>query len=628
MKSFTSILVTVLFLCTVITSYSQEALWQLDFEKEVEWTKVTESAILLVGTSDMTLMGIDSRNGSVIWESDLMKGAKGVKGADGKKMEISSIFDQYLGLISDEEVPELSDYAVIKYSTLMGFKNFSIINIMTGEVIISPRKAELPVQKVLGKEMATFNFNGSGYIPSMRAAVISASWQDFNQKGNPWVVKTMIIDLPSGNTRWQSDALGIDALPATLPDGNLLFAGKYQIAKINAKDGAYMWSFNTSEKNQTFESFDTSLDLQSGYFFEKKKNSGQLSALNLNDGKPIWSFDIKLKVVPQMFAIRDGVVVVDDKWLSLYNLDDGSVKWQAKKAVGDVIDLGNAGIGVAARGTRLLMLDRNTGEIKWDEKVKGIGIDQICAKGIMYSDLKGRLGLITFGGDKVWDKKGMLEVPSVRYRYSFEKELMYISGDLYEVDLMTGDYKLLVSGINKSFEGDEDPNSMELVNNGILLSSSNNLMMIEPDGAQRWHKHWPAPEMSLAAKIAIRTMQVVATAAAVSNSVAAQNTNSIGSSKMYQSQSDQWSNVASSGSEEARKKFTASKSKGNLKVILAVIGKGGQKAGAGFVKVDKTTGDELATFLVGEKEPVYDFDPISGQVFLKTSKKQIVSYTF
>ena len=69
---------------------AQEALWQHDFDKEVEWSKITESGILLIGSTDMMLMGIDSRNGEKLWESDIMKGARGIKGADGKKQKESA----------------------------------------------------------------------------------------------------------------------------------------------------------------------------------------------------------------------------------------------------------------------------------------------------------------------------------------------------------------------------------------------------------------------------------------------------------------------------------------------------------------------------------------------------------
>ena len=99
-------------------------------------------------------------------------------------------------------------------------------------------------------------------------------------------------------------------------------------------------------------------------------------------------------------------------------------------------------------------------------------------------------------------------------------------------------------------------------------------------------------------------------------------------SKFYQDQAQQFSDAGDAAGAEARKRFTATKSKGNIQVVLAIVGKGGQKQGSGFVKVDKRTGEDLASMQIGDKEPVYDYDPFSGQVFLKANKKQIISYTF
>jgi hypothetical protein len=38
-----------------LTGQAQEALWQLDFEREIEWTKITDAGILLACTADMLL---------------------------------------------------------------------------------------------------------------------------------------------------------------------------------------------------------------------------------------------------------------------------------------------------------------------------------------------------------------------------------------------------------------------------------------------------------------------------------------------------------------------------------------------------------------------------------------------
>ncbi len=623
--SFTSILLLGLFFC----ASAQEALWQLDFEKEVEWTTITDVGVLLAGTSDMMLMGIDSRDGSIMWESDIMKGARGIKGADGKRQEVTALFDQYLKVMYDEDVPEISDYIEVKYTDNVAFKNYAIINIMTGEEVISPRQAEMPVSKFLGKEMPTFNFNGTGYLPSQKAVIISGTWNDPTDKENPEKFLTKLVDLPSAEIRWESNRIAVDILPIEGADGNLILAHTRKIAKMNAGNGDIMWEFDVTEKNQTFERFDVSLDLTKGYFFERVKKSGQLTALDLGSGNRLWTTELKLKVVPDMFAMSDGVVVVDDKFLNLYDLKTGSLKWQTKKATGIVVDLGDPGIAVAARGVRLMLLDKKTGEIKWDERVKGIGIDRIVAKGIMYTDIKGRLGLITYDGEKVWDKKGMLEVPEVRYQPAFDKELIYCTGTLYEVDLREGDYKVLKDKIDKEFTEDEVPSNIELLEGGYLLSASNNLMMLETDGTERWHKSWDIPEMSMAAKIALRTLQVVAAAASASNSVAASQSG-YGSfeSKYYQAQAENWAATADAAGAAASQKFTATKSKGNLQIILAIVGKGGQKKGSGLVKVDKRTGEELGSMVLGDKEPIYDYDPISGQVFLKSDKKQIISYSF
>jgi outer membrane protein assembly factor BamB len=610
---------------------AQEALWQLDFDKEVEWTKITDAGILLAGTTDMMLMGIDSRNGEILWESDIMKGARGIKGADGKKQDESALFDQYVQVMESEEYPEMSDYIAIKYTDYVAFKNFAIINMLTGEEILSPRKADMPISKFMGKEMPTFNYNGSGYFPEIKGAIISASWIDYNTKGNPELMVTKMVDLPSGKIRWETDQIAVDARPIVTADGNILMGGKSKIAKLNASNGNIMWEFNTTEKNQTFESIDVSLDLLSGYFFEKVKNNGQLTALDLSTGEREWTKELKLKEIPTMFALRDGVVVMDEKWLTYYDINNGEIKWQSKKVSGIVIDLGSFGIAVVAKEKQLKLLNRETGEDIWDEKVSGINIDQVCGKGIMYSDSKGRLGLITYDGEKVWDKKGMLEVPSVRYKPSYDKELMYIEGTLYEVDLQKGDYKILMDNIDKKFEENEVPDKIESYEGGYLLSSATNLMMLETDGSLRFHKYWDAPELSLAAKIALRTAQVLSYAMAAANSAAASYSNTYGynwESKFYQDQADRYGAAGDAAGDEARKRFTATKSKGDLQIVLAIVGEGGQGKASGFVKVDKRTGEDLATIQIGDKEPVYDYDPISGQVFVKSDKKQIISYLF
>lgn len=624
-------LVGVLMYCGSLNA--QDAMWQLDFEKEIVWNQSTEAGILLVGTSDFSLHGIDSRDGNKLWTSDIMNGAKTLRGADGKKIDAKPAFEKFINILEDKEYPEISDFVEIKYGDATGlYKNYALINLRNGEEIISPRKAEMPVTKFMGKEMTTFNQNGTGYIPELRMVIISASWIDYMDKEDPNKSVTKMVELPSAKVIWTNNEVASENFPFVLNNGDILLPGKTKIARLDSKSGNVKWEYNTSHKKQTFESFDMSIDLTTGYFFEKKKSSGALSAVNLSSGNKLWEIEMKLKEVPSMTAMGYGVVVNDGKNFTLYDLASGAEKWSAKKIDGNVVDLGDNGIAVTMKGKRLVLMDKETGAIKWDEKITGIQIDQIVAKGIMYSDVKGRLGLIQYDGDKVWDKKGMLEVPSLRYKPEFAKELMYIDGSLYEVDLLSGDYKVLYAKLDKAFEGDEEPSNIELVDGGYLISSAQNLLMLETDGSVRWKKYWEAPGLSMAAKIALRVGQVAAVAMAASASAqSARSRSPYGGetyySKMYAQQAQDWANIAGAMGDEVGKKFSATVSKGDNILILTRVGQGGQAKSSGLVKVDKISGEEMGSLLLGDKKPVYDYDPISEQVFFKADNKQIISYS-
>ncbi|MEP1034336.1 PQQ-binding-like beta-propeller repeat protein [Ekhidna sp.] len=637
MKNTIKTILGLMLLLTFGHTNAQDALWQLDFESEVEWNSITESGILLVGTGDFKLHGIDSRDGNILWTSDAFKQAKKMKGSDGKKVGAKYAFENFIRVLSDDEYPEVSDYVELKFSDGYQFKQYAIINIQTGEEVISPQIAEMPITKVpLFGEMATFNYNGTGYLSDLRMVIISTSYVDYMQKGKPTINITKMVDLLSQKIIWTNEEIAVNGFPALLDDGDIVLPGTTQIAKMNPKTGEVKWAYNTSLKNQTFESFDLSLDLSYGYFFEKKKNSGSLSALEMKTGKKLWEQELKLKVVPTMSAIGEGVVVIDDKWFTLYDLKSGSVKWEVKKIDGYIVDLGEKGVLATSKGKQLMLLDKKDGSVIWDQKIKGISIDQIAATGVMYTDLKGRLGYIQYDGELIWDKKGMLEVPSLRYKPELTKEIMVIDGNLFEIDLLTGDYKVLHKGLEDKFEGeDASPTSVELVGGGYLFMDDNNMVMLEPDGSVRFDKYWEAPGLSLAAKIALRAAQasVMAMGAAAqmqSSHVAAYSRYGTSDyySKMYAQQAQDMYKAAGMVGAEAKKKFSATVSKGDIRMILTRVGEGGQGKSSGLMKVDRRTGEELGTLLLSEKEPVYDYDQVSGQVFFKADKKRIISYSF
>lgn len=631
-KIYQQMTIVLSMLLIVSTSNAQDALWQLDFEKGVAWNKITESGILLVGTSDRTIHGVDSRDGNILWSNDIMRGSGSLRGADGKKLEDAQAFDKFVNVLEDPDYPEIGDFMEIKFSDNVAVANYAVINIQTGEEVMSPEKANMPVTKFLGKQRATFNFNGTTYIPELRMVLISASWIDIMAKGQPEYNLTKMVSLPDGKVIWETDEIAVDGYPYVTSNGDIIMPGKKKIARMDPKTGDIKWSFEVEDKKQTFESFDLSLDLATGYFFEKKNNKGALVAHDMATGARLWEADMKLKDVPQMNAMGYGVVTVDSKNFTLYDAANGSIKWEKKKLNGYTVDLGDMGILVTAKEKFLALLDKNTGDEIWEEKISGINIDQVVGRGIMYSDARGRLGLISYEGEKVWDKKGMLEVPTMRYRPTFNTELLYIDGDLFEVDLQEGDYRLMIEKMEKKvFESDEGPSDIEYVAGGYLFSNTNELVMLDTDGGIAWQKYWEPPGLSLAAKIALRAGQVAMVAMAAGAEAKSQaNKSPYGGdtyySKMYAEQAAGFLAANSALGAEARKKFSASVTKGDDMLLLTRVGEGGQGKSSGLIKVDKRTGDELGSLLLGDKKPTYDYDALTSTVFFKSDNKQIICY--
>lgn len=635
MKNQFKTLIALLLVVLATSTHAQEALWQLDFEKGIEWNMVTESGILLVGTSDWNLHGVDTRDGNLLWSTEAFEMAKKMKGPDGKKVEPKYAFENFIRVLEDEDAPEVSDYVEIRFTDGYQYKQYAVINIQTGKEVISPAAAEMPIQKIpLLGEMATFNYTGTGYIPELRMVIISTAYVDY--KNGETVTLTKMVDLLSQKVIWTNEEIAVNSFPAVLENGDIILPGTTQIARMDPKTGNVKWSYNTEHRKQTFESFDLSLDLTTGYFFEKKKNSGTLSALDMTSGKKLWEQELKLKEVPAMSAMGYGVVVADEKNFALYNLSDGSIKWTAKKIDGYVVDLGEKGILATSKGKFLQLMNKEDGSIIWDQKIKGISIDQIAATGVMYSDDRGRLGYIQYDGELIWNKKGMLEVPELRYKPELTREIMLIDGDLYEIDLLTGDYKVLHNGLSKKFEGDDAaPSSVELVAGGYLFMDDNNMVMLEQDGSVRFDKYWEAPGMSMAAKIALRTAQLSVMALGAASSMQSAQVaaySRYGSndyySKMYAQQAQDLYNAAGMVGAEAKKTFKASVSKGDIRMVLTRVGEGGQAKSSGLMKIDRKTGEELGTLQLGDKKPIYDYDHISGQVFFKADNKQIISYSF
>ncbi|PZV82977.1 outer membrane protein assembly factor BamB [Algoriphagus aquaeductus] len=608
------------------SAHAQEPQWKLSLEKGVEWTKYTPNKILLVGSSDWGLHGVDANTGKLLWSNeDLYNSAKSLKGPDGKKLGYTADLIQVL---EDPNHAKISDFALVKYTDNVMVKNFVVINIRTGEVVINPKMAGMPVVKVIGPEVATFNYDGSGYIQELKGILLTASFVDMYQAGKPYTQITKFIDLESGKVAWESDQFSSIFLPIVTSDNHLLFIGEKTSAKIDAKTGKPFWTFEVADKKNNFEAFDANIRLTEGYFYQKKGNQGVVSAVELGSGKVLWEKPLSTKDAPMLKAENFGVIVSDEKNFTLMEAESGNTKWTAKKLSGIVVDLGrDRGIAVGEKGKYLTVLDKNSGAEKWSQKIKGIQIDQMTGAGIMYQDEEGSIGLIDFDGNLKWGNKDMIKGPGVlRAKSALDSEVFYADGKVFHVNLVTGEKKEIIGKVD--FNEKETPDNLEYTGANFILSSSQNMLGFDESGRVQFQQHWASPKISLAGRIALRTMQVAMVAMAAANAYAeGASTGMMGyqsmASRQYGIQREFFEDMSGAFGQAANQRFKASKSRGVYNFILTDVGEG-----VGLVKVDKVSGKEVGKIVLNDKEPVYDSDPENGMIFYKPSKKEVFGYTF
>jgi len=163
----------------------------------------------------------------------------------------------------------------------------------------------------------------------------------------------------------------------------------------------------------------------------------------------------------------------------------------------------------------------------------------------------------------------------------------------------------------------EIPHTLALRQNGLLLQSTQNLALYSLKGEPVYHTYNRAPQASMLAKVASTALIVAANAA--SASAAYGRAQATGMDQKY---------TLITSNPVMKQRFQQSESSDNFVYMLADVGPGGQKAGAGVIQVNKTTGANEKSVVLGTKEPEYEVDEVGGRLFFKSGSKEITCYKF
>lgn len=433
---------------------------------------------------------------------------------------------------------------------------------------------------------------------------------------------------------------------------NIIIPGVKNIESYSISSGTVNWTSDVKNATSILSNEVT----KEVYAFRTKGTNTVVYKVDANSGNSIWPEGNKLKGVINNVKFTDhGLAIVTNV---LSSGKKGLVGKIANKAKGS--------------GTsKVYLLDFKNGQDLWDKSPKTKGIINhfyIEEDGIIFGVASGGINKLAFDGTPLWNKphktgptiqvlatvpKGLLYISetdtdvldmntgesifgkALKYKRSKavtstydsnrDRFLLSCKDGVYEIDGNNGEYNLINSDIK--FDGKEVPTGIQVRDNGILLTSSQNLAMLDFQGGDKWNVYHRAPGKSAVGSIFMGALALAATTVAVSESATAGYMKGSGvpsynsTVQQHETNADNAAAIGDAAFSEMVKRFKATKATENASFILTKI-----DGGVGLVKVDKDSGETLDEILIKDKDPMYEVDEIEGILYFKAKGNTINAY--
>lgn len=632
------ILCSVLLLSILTTSHAQEdkspsksQAWNIGFDREINWFNLTSLGSIIVSTDD----GLHSLNP--------------VTGKENWKLEQFAKVSKanYTGIKG-------SPYIAILEGSAFNMKQ-NVIDISQGKVVCNTKE--------LGLSYVTKRLP----IPNLGALLFSGQ----NNKG----VALMLVDLKTGQATWTINSVFEKISEQMVADplytnNSIIIATTKRLYKLDAATGATQWKID----------FETKIEVP---LIGQKVISDDKESTQANEDKKTAS--MKETMAAAVSTVFGKFVTLDEKVAYYYNTQNitaidiatGNINWPKTKLDDPIANVlfDENGVLVATddKKSELFLFDYATGSPKWSEPLKIAGrissikltgtklavgaskqngrnivsvVDIITGKSLTASPLKvdgyildlrliDNVGLLyrTNQECNVLDLNTGKEQWSKSIKYSSgglgldKGDFTYFIGDnsIYEVNNKNGDHKEFAS---KKFGKEEIFRTIELMDQGIIVSSDQNVAMFNYAGSIVYHAYHPAPGISTFGKIMnIAAMGVSMAASASEGYQAGASGYGTSSYKDGMERADRWSNVASAAMSDLSKRFSASANAKNYKLVLTKVTTS-DDSGVGLVRINKLTGKVDGKVVLDDKKPDYLFDEIENMLFYKDGNKKLVAYNF
>ncbi len=407
----------------------------------------------------------------------------------------------------------------------------------------------------------------------------------------------------TGELIWQNDMKNMNALVADVSETEiyafeLVNQGKNtRIHKLGI-NGAALWKDDHKVKGQVvnFEILPNGIAVVSNQndggsdSVFATKNESNIAFLSATNGEDLWDKAPKTKgYVQHFYVMEDGI---------LFGIYEGGIN------------------KISFDGQTLFKKPLKTGENILTMAHTPQGLIYITSEDANIVDLK--------TGDQVW-KKPLKYKRAAAVSSTFDKKnnryLISADDTLYAVDANSGEVSTLAES---KFDGKEDPTHVEIRDGGILLTSDQNMQLIDWNGGKQWQEYYRAPGKSAMGAI----LAGVAAVATATTAMAAANSSVQNKLAGYNSQSERDAELAggmaaASGASVAEmlKRFKATAATKNDQFILTKL-----DDGVGLVKISKDTGKKEKEIVLKDKQPEYIVDEIGGLLYYKADNNSIYAY--
>lgn len=640
--------------------------WTKKFPGNIKWYKVSDAGVLVVGTGD-ALYGIQPEDGKEIWKLENLDDVN------------ESNYDPIEG----------TPYIAIVKGGLTK-RHHTVLDVTNGKIIANSKELGMyTVNKRLElpqlASLLLYGINKTG-----KPAIILISYNDGTVK---WEQTKL----------FEKNSEQIVSAPGVVADG-ILLATDRNIYKLNPSTGEVVWTVDmksdlpvvqVKKPKGMFGGFKAAFSAEgateqatatSADFFQKENksiiyfwNQDVLTAFNVADGKEVWKrVELSSPITQILFDTKGMLVTTAEKReediakankggggligkikrnaagkknraeLLCLNPETGEQIWSDEVDLqGDVVaykKTNNKLILATARdqGTNFISivdLDAGKSITKKALKINGEAQDlQIVPQGLYYRTTDEINILDLESGDKTW-KKGFKVKNCVGANANTKEGYVYANDKIYKVDFEKGDLNDWVTDVK--FDGGEDPSSLQIRENGVLISSSQNVRLYSYDGKQVWHNYQKAPGRTMAGKIFSGLGGAASAAMGAANMAAsAQLSFSKGyygstdpqidtDIKNYNAMAGAWSNAAVASFKSISRRFKATKEANDYMSMMVSVGGSNNAKDAGLIIVDKVNGTGGRQMLLGDKkDPDYKLDEIGKLVFYKSDNNEIQGFKY